>query len=76
MVSVVRVSVEVRNGATRFGVAVRAKSIRQALSIAGNRYPRSEVEVKFPIAPESFFVEGPACTEGQIEFEERERSAA
>ena len=67
---------EVRNGATRFGVAVRAKSIRQALNIAGNRYPRSDVELKFPIDPESFFVKGPACPEGLIEFEERERRAA
>jgi hypothetical protein len=72
----VRVSIEVRNGAARFGVVVRAKSIRRALNIAGHQYPCSDVKVKFPIDPESFFVKDPAFTEGPIEFEKRERIAA
>jgi hypothetical protein len=73
---VVRLSIEVRNGAARFGVAVRAESIRRALSIVGNRYPGGEVEVEFPIDPEGFFVKDPAATEGPVEFEKRERIAA
>jgi hypothetical protein len=72
----VRVSIEVRNGAARLNVMVRAKSIRRALSIAGNRYPGSDVRVRFPIDPESFFVKDPAATEGPIVFEKRERIAA
>ncbi len=72
----VRVSIEVRNGAARFGVAIRAESIRRALSIAAKRYPGSDVAVHFPINPEGFFAEEPAATEGLAEFEKRERVAA
>lgn len=72
----VKVSIEVRNGAARFSVAVRAGSIRRALSIAGDRYPASDVEVRFPIDPDSFFVKEPAAREGPIGFENRERMAA
>lgn len=72
----VRVSIEVRNGVARFSVAVRARSIRRALSIAGNRYPGSGVKVEFPIDPESFFVKHPPATEGPIKFGKRERIAA
>lgn len=72
----VQVSIEVRNGASRFNVAVRARSIRRALSVAGNWCPDSDVKVKFPIDPESFFVKNPAAIEGPFEFEERERIAA
>ena len=52
----VKVSVEVRNGAAHFNVAVRAESIRWAVSIVGGQYPGRDVRVKFPIEPESFFV--------------------
>jgi len=55
----VKVAVEVRNGTARFRVAVRAESIRRALSVVGKRYPHSEVRVRFPIDPEGFFVEAP-----------------
>ena len=72
----VRVSIEVRNGAARFSVAVRAQSIQRALSIARKRYPSSEVGVQFPIDPEGFFVKDRAAVEGQIELEERESVAA
>jgi hypothetical protein len=72
----VRVAIEVRSGAARFSVAVRAESIRRALSIAGSRYPGSNVAVRFPIDPESFFAKEPAATEGPVALEERERVAA
>ena len=55
----VKVCVEVRSGAARFSVAVRAASIRRALSLVRERYPMGEAEVKFPIDPEGFFVEEP-----------------
>jgi hypothetical protein len=72
----VRVSIEIRNGAARCGVAVQAENIRRALSIAGNRYPGSDVEVAFPIDPEGFFIKDPTAIEGPVESEQRERIAA
>lgn len=57
MIELVRLSVEVRNGSARFEVAVRAKSIRRAVSLVAARYPEGEVRLIFPIDPEGFFVE-------------------
>ena len=54
----VKVSIEVHDGTARFVVAIKAHSIQQALSIVAARYPSSAVGVRFPIDPESFFVEG------------------
>lgn len=61
----VRVSVEVRNGASRLEVAVTAESISRALSFVAARYPEGDVRVVFPIDPEGFFVVDPA-REGMI----------
>jgi hypothetical protein len=52
----VKVSIEVRNGAARFEVGVQAESIQRALGMIAQRYPVGEVRVKFPIEPEGFFV--------------------
>jgi hypothetical protein len=57
----VKVSIEVHDGTARFAVAVLAKSIQQALSTVAARHPSSVTRVKFPINPESFFVEGPTA---------------
>jgi hypothetical protein len=58
----VKVSIEVHDGTARFAVAVLAKSIQQALRIVADRYPsRATTKVKFPIDPESFFVEDSAA---------------
>ncbi len=57
----VKVSIEVHDGTARFAVAVLAKSIQQALSIVAARYPSSAARVRFPIDPESFFVEDSAA---------------
>jgi hypothetical protein len=57
----VKVSIEVHDGTARFAVAVLAKSVQQALSIAASQYPYSVARVKFPINPESFFVEDSAA---------------
>ena len=54
----VKVSVEVRSGATRFGVAVRAHSVRRALWLMQGRYPDRDVRVKYL---EGFFEDGPAA---------------
>jgi len=55
---VVKVSIEVRKGATRFDVAVRAGSMTRALSLVEGWYPGGDYRVKFPIDHrESFFVE-------------------
>jgi hypothetical protein len=56
----VKVSVEIRSGTARFRVGVQAESIGEALNMVGARYPQGEVKVIFPIAPDSFFVRGPA----------------
>ncbi len=64
----VRVTVEVGNGATRYRVAVQAESIRRALEIVEGLSPRSDFRVTFPIDPETFFVKDPAEA-GPIERE-------
>jgi hypothetical protein len=61
---VVKVSVEVRSGAARFEVAVRAESITRALNLVKKRYPGRVAQVKFPIDPEGFFVKAPAAGRG------------
>ena len=57
----VKLSIEVHSGTARFTVAIKAQSIRQALSIVAARHPSSVTMVKFPIDPESFFVEDSAA---------------
>jgi hypothetical protein len=44
----VRISVRVRNGAASGRVGIRARSIDEALTLAGRSYPRGEVGVVFP----------------------------
>lgn len=72
----VKVSIEVRNGAARFTVAVRAESIRRALNIVARRYPGRDIGVKFPVDPEGFFVEDPTARAGIVAFERPEKVAA
>ena len=75
----VKVCVEVHSGAARFSVAVRAESIRRALSLVRKRYPKGEAQVKLPIDPEGFFVEDPAASRaGPVGFEapQQQRMAA
>jgi hypothetical protein len=58
----IRVSMEVGEGATLSRATVQAESIREAVSITRGRYPGRDVRVMFPIDPEDFFIEDP--TEG------------
>jgi hypothetical protein len=57
----VRVSVEVDSGATRFRVMVQAESIERALEIARSHNPDKECKVTFPLDPEAFFIEEPVA---------------
>ncbi len=52
----IRVSVELRNGASQFRVAVQAESIERALEIVKRYNPGKDCRVAFPIDPETFFV--------------------
>jgi hypothetical protein len=62
---VIKVCIEARSGSARFKVSVRAESIWRALSLVGERYPKGEAEVKFPIDLEGFFVESSAAGRGE-----------
>jgi hypothetical protein len=56
----IRVSMEVREGAALSRAIVQAESIRKAVSITRARYPGCDVRVIFPIDAEDFFIESPA----------------
>jgi hypothetical protein len=76
---VVRVSVEVRNGATHFRVGIQASSINSAINLVKAFYSACDVRVIFPIDPEGFFVEDAIAKEGLIESgkpQEEEKLAA
>jgi hypothetical protein len=44
----VKVSIEVRNGSTRFRVAIRAESVQRAVELVGERFPGRDARVSFP----------------------------
>jgi hypothetical protein len=73
---VVKVSIEVRSGASRFSVAVQAVSIERAVSLVAARYPGRDCEVKFPIDPEDFFVKDPVARPEIVGFEQPDLIAA
>lgn len=56
----VKVSMEVRKGASRFTVAVSAESLRRAVSLVRGRYSGGECRVLFPIDPEGSVTADPA----------------
>ncbi len=72
----VKVSIEVRNGAALFTVGVRAQSIERAASVVRVSYPGCDIRVKFPIDPEGFFVREPASRLGIVGVEWPEFIAA
>jgi hypothetical protein len=51
----IKVSVEVREGAACFRVGVRAASIDKAVSIVRGYHPDRDVRVVFPIDPDAYF---------------------
>jgi hypothetical protein len=56
----IRVSMEVREGAALSRTTVQAESIREAVNITSRRYPGRDVRVMFPIDAEDFFIDSPA----------------
>jgi hypothetical protein len=72
----VKVSVEVRSGTARFDVAVQAESIERAVSFVEERYSKANVKVKFPIEPQSFFVDDPTAPTGIVGLELPARAVA
>ncbi len=63
----IKVSLEVREGAVLSRVAVQAESICRAVSIVKGRSPGREVRIVFPIDSEEFFVGGPKTGAGPDE---------
>jgi hypothetical protein len=61
----IRVTVEVRDGAVSRRVRITAPSIGRAFELAGGGQPGKEVRVVFPIDPESFFA-GAVTLEGAM----------
>ncbi len=57
----VRIAVEVGDGAARSRVMVQAESIERALEIARRHNPDRECRVTFPLDPETFFVDDPVA---------------
>ena len=53
----VRITMEVSNGAARFSVSVQAESIERALEIVERQNPGRECKVSLPIDTEAYFVE-------------------
>ena len=58
----IKISIQVGQGATRYRVAVQAESIERALEIVERQNPDCEAQVEFPIDPEAFFVWDNAAT--------------
>jgi hypothetical protein len=72
----VRVSIRIREGDSRFNVFIQAQSIRRAVEIAADRYPNADVRVSFPIDAEAYFVEEFATRTARLRREWPERAAA
>ena len=72
----VKVSIEVSYGATRFRVGVQSSSIQRAVDLVNDSYSADDVRVVFPINPEGFFAEDVFSTEGLIDAGESQRPAA
>jgi hypothetical protein len=62
----IKISVEVKSGATSYKVAVQAQSIEGALAIVKRYNAGKECGVVFPIDPEGFFVENDPGRGGMV----------
>ena len=58
----IRISVEVGQGAARYRVAVRAKSLGRALEIVGSQNTGYQANMSFLTDPKAFFGRGAAMT--------------
>ena len=70
------VRVSIPEGASYFDVSVQAQSIRRALGIAADRYPKADVQVSLPIDAGVFFVEEPVSRTAWLRREWPQRVAA
>ena len=66
----VKVSIEVRKGASCLVVAVQAESIRRAVSLLEAGYTGADLRLKCPIEPECFFVNDAAARAGIVEIKQ------
>lgn len=71
----IEVLVEVGTVTARFGVMVRAESIRGAVDIVKADYPGADARVVHPIDPEAFFVRDAATPTVPVEPEMPKRAA-
>ena len=55
---------EVREESVLSRATVQAEGIREAVNITRRRYPGRDVQVIFPIDPETFFIDDPADGNG------------
>ena len=62
----IKISVQVSSGTARFRVTIQAESIERALEIAARQNPGKACEVKFPLDPETFFVDDSVVQIGQL----------
>lgn len=62
----IKVSVEVLSGISRFEVDVWARSIEGAVGLVNARYPGGDAKVVFPIDGENFFAKGPLPASGLV----------
>jgi hypothetical protein len=62
----IKILVQVSSGTARFGVTIQAESIERALEIAARQNPGKACEVKFPLDPETFFVDDSVVQIGQL----------
>jgi hypothetical protein len=67
----IRLTVEVHNGAARFRVGISAKSIPEALALVGESNPQRKCLVKFPARAEVSFAATPATRTATVERPER-----
>jgi hypothetical protein len=72
----VKVSIEERGKAAHFNVSVKAQRIERAVSVVRGSYPGCPVRVKFPIAPEGFFVQEPTAQTEIVEVDQPILAAA
>lgn len=72
----IRVVIEVWNGATRFGVVARARSVREVASITAAMCPNAGIRVRFPIDPGAFFIKVSTVRAEIVGFERSKGMAA
>jgi hypothetical protein len=70
----IRACVEVGDESGSFSVVVCAENIQQAVRVVADLYPGCAVSVKFPLDPETFFVENPAVEAARLALVTPERT--